>query len=44
MKLKEEKELGLPPRPNKVELNKSDGYLSWLPITKSRIKKNSLWV
>ena len=23
----------------KIELNKSDRYLSWLPITKSRIKK-----
>ena len=23
----------------KVELNKSDRYFSWLPITKSRIKK-----
>jgi len=23
----------------KVELNKSDRYISWLPITKSRIKK-----
>ena len=22
----------------KIELNKSDRYLSWLPITKSRIK------
>ena len=32
-------ELGLPPRRKKVELNKSDRYLSWLPITKSRIKK-----
>ena len=33
------KELGLPTRQKKVELNKSDRYLSWLPITKSRIKK-----
>ena len=32
-------ELGLPPRQKKVELNKSDRYISWLPITKSRIKK-----
>ena len=31
--------LGLPPRPKKVALNKSDRYFSWLPITKSRIKK-----
>ena len=36
---KRRKKLGLPPRPKKVELNKSDRYLSWLPITKSRIKK-----
>ena len=31
--------LGLPPRQLKVEINKSDRYFSWLPITKSRIKK-----
>jgi len=36
---KRRKELGLPTRQKKVELNKSDRYLSWLPITKSRIKK-----
>ena len=36
---KRREELGLPPRRKKVELNKSDRYLSWLPITKSRIKK-----
>ena len=36
---KRREELGLPPRPKKVEFNKSDRYLSWLPITKSRIKK-----
>ncbi len=43
---KRRKELGLTPRPKKIELNKSDRYLnksdrylSWLPITKSRIKK-----
>jgi len=35
---KRREELGLPPRQKKVELNKSDRYLSWLPITKSRIK------
>ena len=34
---KRREKLGLPPRKN--ELNKSDRYLSWLPITKSRIKK-----
>ena len=32
-------ELGLPPRQKNIALNKSDRYLSWLPITKSRIKK-----
>ena len=36
---KRREELGLPPRQNRVELNKSDRYFSWLPITKSRIKK-----
>ena len=36
---KRREELGVPPRQKKVELNKSDRYLSWLPITKSRIKK-----
>ena len=36
---KRSKNLGIPPRLKKVELNKSDRYFSWLPITKSRIKK-----
>ena len=36
---KRREDLGLPPRQKKVELNKSDRYLSWLPITKSSIKK-----
>ena len=36
---KRREELGLPPRQKKVELNKSDRYISWLPINKSRIKK-----
>ena len=36
---KRREELGLPPRQKKIELIKSDRYLSWLPITKSRIKK-----
>ena len=35
---KRREELGLPPR-QRNELNKSDRYLTWLPITKSRIKK-----
>ena len=36
---KRREESGMPPRQKKIELNKSDIYLSWLPITKSRIKK-----
>ena len=36
---KRREELGLPPRKKELELNKSVRYLSWLPITKSRIKK-----
>ena len=36
---KRREDLGLPPRQKKVKLNKSDRYLSWLPITKLRIKK-----
>tara|TARA_B100001027_G_scaffold76318_1_gene52142 strand:+ start:179 stop:379 length:201 start_codon:yes stop_codon:yes gene_type:complete len=36
---KRRKELKLSPRQKKVELNKSNRYFSWLPITKSRIKK-----
>ena len=31
--------LGLPPRQKNFVLNKSDRYFSWLPITKSRIKR-----
>lgn len=37
---KRREKLGLPPRPKKkFEVNKSDRYFSWFPITKSRIKK-----
>ena len=36
---KRREDLGLSPRKKKVELNKSDRYYSWLPITKTRIKK-----
>ena len=36
---KRREELGLTPRQRKIEINKSDRYFSWLPITKSRIKK-----
>ena len=36
---KRREELGFPPKQKKVAINKSDRYFSWLPITKSRIKK-----
>ncbi len=36
---KRREELGLPPRQKKFEINKSDRYFAWFPITKSRIKK-----
>ena len=36
---KRREELGLPPRQKKLEIYKSDRYFSWLPITKSRVKK-----
>ncbi len=36
---KRREKLSLPPRKRDVELSKSDRYFSWLPITKSRIKK-----
>ena len=36
---KRRERLGLPPRKKEVDINKSDRYSSWLPITKSRIKK-----
>ena len=36
---KRREKLGLSPIQKKVELNKSDRYISWLPLTKSRIKK-----
>ena len=36
---KRREELGLPPRQKVVGINKSDRYFSWLPISKSRIKK-----
>jgi len=36
---KRREELGLPPREKKIELNKSDRYISWVPINKSSIKK-----
>ena len=36
---KRREELGLPPRKKIFERNKSDRYFSWLPITKSRIRK-----
>ena len=36
---KRREELGLPPRQKRLKIKKSDRYFSWLPITKSRIKK-----
>ena len=36
---KRREELGLSPRKKEIQLIKSDRYFSWLPITKSRIKK-----
>ena len=36
---KRREKLGLQPRQKKVEYNKSDRYISWLPITKSRVQK-----
>ena len=32
-------ELGIDPRKKKIDLEKSDRVISWLPITKTRIKK-----
>ena len=31
--------LGMPPRKKISDINKSDRYISWLPLTKTRIKK-----
>ena len=36
---KRREELGLPPREKNIAIEESDRYFSWLPITKSRIKK-----
>ena len=36
---KRNQDLGLSPRRKKVEINKSERYFPWLPITKSKIKK-----
>ena len=36
---KRREELGLPPRQKKIGINKSERFFSWLPITKSTIKK-----
>ena len=36
---KRREKLGLPPRQKKFEYNKSDRYISWFPITKSRVQK-----
>ena len=31
--------LGIPPRKQISDINKSDRYIPWLPLTKTRIKK-----
>ena len=31
--------LGIPPRKKIMDIEKSDRYIPWLPITKTRIKK-----
>ncbi len=31
--------LGIPPRKKIIDIKNSDRYISWLPITKTRIKK-----
>ena len=31
--------LGIPPRKNTIDIKKSDRYISWLPLTKTTIKK-----
>ena len=36
---KRRQELGITPRKRTINLEKSDRYISWLPITKTRIKK-----
>ena len=33
------KKLGIPKRENRLNSYKSDRYISWIPITKTRIKK-----
>ena len=36
---KRRQELGIPSREKSFKVNKSDRYISWLPITKTSIKK-----
>ena len=36
---KRRQELGIPPRKKIIDIEKSDRFISWLPINKSRIKK-----
>ena len=36
---KRRKDLGIPPREKLTIIDKSNRYISWLPITKTRIKK-----
>ena len=36
---KRRKLLSIPPRKKMIDIKKSERYISWLPITKTRIKK-----
>ena len=36
---KRRKKLGIPPRKKAIDQERSNRYISWLPITKTRIKK-----
>ena len=36
---KRRKKLGIPPRKKTIDIENSDRYISWLPITKTRIQK-----
>tara|TARA_Y100000991_G_scaffold197961_1_gene168751 strand:- start:228 stop:428 length:201 start_codon:yes stop_codon:yes gene_type:complete len=36
---KRRQKLGIPPRKKIIDIRKSDRYISWLPITKTSVKK-----
>ena len=36
---KRRKNLGIPPRPKKIQKDQSERLISWLPITKNQISK-----